>query len=77
MMSQHKDNSVIINKAIELGASLSCITPVKALKASSSYKIYDRSTGEKKAEFVTAFLAGSESTISRIRSSPKWKIRRE
>jgi len=40
MMNLYTDNSVIINKAHELGASLAGLTPVKALKALPSYQIY-------------------------------------
>lgn len=39
-----------------------------------NYVVVIRITGEKKAQFVTAYLADSASTISRIRRSPRWKL---
>ena len=41
-----------------------------------NYVVVIRLTGQQKAEFVTAYVADSESTISRIRKSPKWNKKR-
>lgn len=42
-MKLSAENEIIVNKALELGASLAGIAAVKELKASLSYQIYDRS----------------------------------
>jgi epoxyqueuosine reductase len=39
----HSINRLIVDKAIEFGASLAGLTPSEALKASPSYQMYDRS----------------------------------
>jgi hypothetical protein len=39
----------------------------------SDYVVIIRMTGRRKAQFVTAYIADSESTISRIRRSPRWR----
>lgn len=38
-----------------------------------NYVVIIRLTGTGKSHFVTAYVADSESTISRIRKSPKWQ----